>query len=78
MLNPGTSPSKILSLSCIRRSELLLLNKNSSKNQGDTKMAFRKKLGNRQSKRYFSKTAGAKHVHPKNANIMPVRGGIRA
>jgi len=41
-------------------------------------MAFRKKLGNRQSKKYFSKTAGAQHVHPKNANIMPMRGGIRA
>jgi len=42
-------------------------------------MKFRKKLGNRQSKKYFSKTAGAQHVHPKNAqNIMPMRGGIRA
>lgn len=41
--------------------------------------SFRKKMGNKQSKRYFSKTAGAEHVHPKNArNIMPMRGGIRA
>jgi len=44
----------------------------------ETKMAFRKKLGNRQSKKYFSKTAGSQNVHPKNANIMPMRGGIRA
>jgi len=40
-------------------------------------MSFRKKLGNRQSKKYFSKTAGARNVHPKNS-IMPMRGGIRA
>lgn len=40
---------------------------------------FRKRLSNRQSKRYFSKTAGSQHVHPKNArSIMPMRGGIRA
>lgn len=41
-------------------------------------MKFRKKLGNKQSKRYFSKTAGSQHVHPKNATVMPMRGGIRA
>jgi len=42
------------------------------------KMKFRKKLNNKASKKYFSKTAGAEHVHPKNAMIMPMRGGIRA
>ena len=42
-------------------------------------MKFRKKLANKHSKKYFSKTAGAQHVHPKNAtSIMPMRGGIRA
>nr|QJB19454.1 MAG: hypothetical protein [Microvirus sp.] len=41
-------------------------------------MKLRKKLSNKRSKRYFSKTAGAQHVHPKNASIMPMRGGIRA
>lgn len=41
-------------------------------------MKFRKKLGNKQSKKYFSKTAGANHVHPKNVTILPMRGGIRA
>nr|QJB19210.1 MAG: hypothetical protein [Microvirus sp.] len=39
---------------------------------------FRKKLSNRRSKKYFSKTAGANHVHRKNASVMPMRGGIRA
>jgi len=42
------------------------------------KMKFRKKLNNKKSKKYFSKTAGAEHVHPKNASVMPMRGGIRA
>ncbi|QXP08186.1 MAG: hypothetical protein [Arizlama microvirus] len=41
-------------------------------------MKFRKKMGNRQSKKYFSKTAGAEHVHPKNSSVLPMRGGIRA
>lgn len=41
-------------------------------------MKLRKKLGNRKSKRIFSKTAGSQHVHPKNASVMPMRGGIRA
>jgi len=41
-------------------------------------MAFRKRLGNRQSKKYFSKTAGSNNIHPKNSNVMPMRGGIRA
>lgn len=42
-------------------------------------MKFRKKLSSKRSKKYFSKTAGAQHVHPKNArSIMPMRGGIRA
>lgn len=41
-------------------------------------MKFRKRLSNRKSKKYFSKTAGGQHVHPKNSNIMPMRGGIRA
>ncbi|QXP08283.1 MAG: hypothetical protein [Arizlama microvirus] len=41
-------------------------------------MSFRKKLGNRQSKKYFSKTAGSRNVHPKNFSVMPMRGGIRA
>lgn len=41
-------------------------------------MKFRKKLSNKSSQRYFSKTAGGEHVHPKNArSIMPMRGGIR-
>ncbi|QXP08432.1 MAG: hypothetical protein [Arizlama microvirus] len=40
-------------------------------------MKFRKKLGNKQSQRYFSKTAGANNVHPKNNRSMPMRGGIR-
>lgn len=39
---------------------------------------FRKQLGNKRSKKMFSKTAGAQHVHPKNATVMPMRGGIRA
>ncbi|QXP08290.1 MAG: hypothetical protein [Arizlama microvirus] len=40
-------------------------------------MAFRKKLGNRQSKKMFSRTA--QHVHPKNnQGLMPMRGGVRA
>ncbi|WNK13057.1 MAG: hypothetical protein [Microvirus sp.] len=40
---------------------------------------FRKKMGNKQSKTLFAKTAGGEHVHPKNARtIMPMRGGIRA
>lgn len=41
-------------------------------------MAFRKKLSHRGSKRLFSSTAGSRHVHPKNAGPMPMRGGIRA
>ncbi|QXP08578.1 MAG: hypothetical protein [Arizlama microvirus] len=41
-------------------------------------MKYRKSMGNRSSKRYFSKTAGARNVHPKNATILPMRGGIRA
>lgn len=42
-------------------------------------MKFRKKMSNKASKKYFSRTAGASKVHPKNArNIMPMRGGIRA
>lgn len=42
-------------------------------------MKFRKRLSNKASKRYFSKTAGGQHVHPKNARtMMPMRGGIRA
>lgn len=41
-------------------------------------MKFRKKLNNKASKKYFSKTAGSEHVHPKNVQIMPMRGGIRA
>lgn len=42
-------------------------------------MKFRKKLSNRSSKKYFSKTAGSRHVHPKNARTTsPMRGGIRA
>ena len=38
---------------------------------------YRKKLGTKQSQRYFSKTAGARHVHPKNNPVIPMRGGIR-
>nr|QJB18999.1 MAG: hypothetical protein [Microvirus sp.] len=41
-------------------------------------MKFRKKMNNKSSKKYFSKTAGAEHVHPKNSSVMPMRGGIRA
>lgn len=41
-------------------------------------MKFRKKIANKQSKKYFSRTAGAQHVHPKNASVLPMRGGIRA
>lgn len=41
-------------------------------------MKFRKKLSSRASKKYFSKTAGAQRVHPKNIRpLMPMRGGIR-
>lgn len=40
-------------------------------------MAFRKRLGNRQSKKLFSKTA--QRVHPKNnQGLTPMRGGVRA
>ncbi|WNK14898.1 MAG: hypothetical protein [Microvirus sp.] len=41
-------------------------------------MKFRKKLGNKQSKKYFSKTASGENVHPKNCSVLPMRGGIRA
>jgi len=39
---------------------------------------FRKKLGNRHSKRLFSRTADTQHIHPKNQTVAGVwRGGIR-
>ena len=41
-------------------------------------MAFRKKMSNKGSKRYFSATASVSNVHPKNYQINPMRGGIRA
>lgn len=41
-------------------------------------MKFRKKLSHNKSRKMFSNTAGARHVHPKNAVIVPMRGGIRA
>jgi len=34
-------------------------------------------MGNKASKKYFSKTAGAQKVHPKNNTANPMRGGIR-
>lgn len=40
-------------------------------------MAKRMKMKAQHSKRLFSKTAGARHVHPKNATRAPMRGGIR-
>lgn len=35
----------------------------------------RRKMGNAQSKKHF--TRNALHVHPKNAPRLPMRGGIR-
>lgn len=42
-------------------------------------MGFRRKMGKRQSRRLFSRTAGANKVHPKNAQKSAglMRGGIR-
>lgn len=43
-------------------------------------MAKRFKMSRHSSKKYFSKTAGVGHVHPKNhlsSNSYVMRGGIR-
>lgn len=37
----------------------------------------RSAMTNKSSKRLFSATAGARHVHPKNSRPNPMRGGIR-
>ncbi|WNK14989.1 MAG: hypothetical protein [Microvirus sp.] len=37
----------------------------------------RHKLGHRHSKRLFSRTAGARRVHPRNLRFFVMRGGIR-
>lgn len=38
---------------------------------------MRSKMGSSHSKRLFTGTAGARHIHPKNVRAMPSRGGIR-
>lgn len=44
-------------------------------------MSKRHGMSRRSSKRYFSKTAGGRHVHPKNmigsGSMVVMRGGIR-
>lgn len=40
-------------------------------------MKRRHKMPSKGSKKYFSKTAGSAHVHPKNAVAFSTRGGIR-
>lgn len=40
-------------------------------------MLKRKRMSAKGSKKYFAKTAGSSHVHPKNAMANPMRGGIR-
>lgn len=37
----------------------------------------RQRMNNKQSKRLFTRTAGAEHTHRKNLMGMPMRGGIR-
>ena len=37
----------------------------------------RHKMNGSHSRRLFSHTAGARHVHPKNSRPNPMRGGIR-
>ena len=40
-------------------------------------MKKRSKMKPKQSKKLFSKTAGARNTHPKNTQPQPMRGGYR-
>jgi len=40
-------------------------------------MARRMKMSSGHSRKLFTRTAGHKHVHPKNTTRLPMRGGIR-